>query len=90
MDYGFGHAIYKSKFGTNHWMEENICIYAPRLRPVLINMAMSADLAVCRFLSNATKALNMDSWIKRNWRRIARKNSHQGNIREERDIELLS
>jgi len=90
MDYGFGHALYKSKFGTNHWMEENVCIYAPRLRPVLINMGMSADLAVCRFLSNATKALNMDSWIKRNWRRTVRKNSHKDNIRKERDIELLN
>jgi CelD/BcsL family acetyltransferase involved in cellulose biosynthesis len=26
MDYGFGHALYKRKFGTNHWLEETVCI----------------------------------------------------------------
>lgn len=90
MDYGFGHALYKSKFGTNHWMEENVCIYAPRLRPLLINVAMSADLAFCRLLSHAAKALNMDSWVKRNWRRMVRKGSHKDSIQEKEDIELQS
>ena len=90
MDYGFGHALYKSKFGTNHWMEENVCIYAPRLRPVLINMAMSADLAFCRLLSRTAKSLNMDSWVKRNWRRMIRKGSNKQSIQEKGDIELQS
>jgi hypothetical protein len=74
MDYGFGHALYKSKFGTNHWLEENVCIYAPRLYPMLINMAMSANLACCVPLRRAAKWFEMDSWIKRNWRRIMCKN----------------
>jgi len=90
MDYGFGHALYKSKFGTNYRMEENVCIYAPRLRPVLINMAMSADLAFCRVLSCAAKAINVDSWIKRNWRRMIRKSGNKDDIREKGDIELQS
>jgi len=90
MDYGFGHALYKSKFGTKHWMEENVCIYAPRLRPVLINMAMSADLAFCRVLSYAAKALNMDSWVKRNWRRMVRKGGNKDSVQEKGDIELQS
>lgn len=90
MDYGFGHALYKSKFGTNHWVEENVCIYAPRLRPVLINIAMSADIAFCRILNHVAKALNMDSWIKRNWRKLSRKNSHKDDIQEKRGIELLN
>ena len=90
MDYGFGHALYKSKFGTNHWMEENVCIYATRLRPVLINMAMSADLAFCRLLNRAAKSLNMDSWVKRNWRRMIRKGGNKQSIQEKGDIELQS
>jgi len=77
MDYGFGHALYKSKFGTNHWLEENVCIYAPRVCPLLINMAMSANLACCVLLSSATKWLNLDSWIKRNWRRIMCKKANK-------------
>ncbi|MHC4205620.1 MAG: GNAT family N-acetyltransferase [Planctomycetota bacterium] len=90
MDYGFGHALYKSKFGTNQWMEENVCIYAPRLRPVLINMAMSADLAFCKLLNHAAKWLNMDSWVKRNWRRMVRKNNRKDGIQKKGDIELQS
>ena len=90
MDYGFGHALYKSKFGTNHWMEENVCIYATRLRPALINMAMSADLAFCGLLNHAAKWLNMDSWIKRNWRRMVRKSSNKNNVQKKGNTELLS
>ena len=90
MDYGFGHALYKRKFGTNHWLEETVCIYAPRLRPVLINIAMSANLACCVLLNRATKWLNMDSWIKRNWRRMVCKNSHKGSTQEKGNTELLS
>jgi hypothetical protein len=90
MDYGFGHALYKSKFGTNHWMEENVCIYAPRLRPVLINMAMSADMAFCGLLNRAAKWLNMDSWVKRNWRRMVRKNNRKDSVQKKGNVELLS
>lgn len=75
MDYGFGHALYKSKFGTNHWIEENVCLYAPRLRPILVNMAMSVNMACYVFLTHSAKWLNVDSWIKRNWRKMVCKNS---------------
>jgi len=90
MDYGFGHALYKSKFGTNHWLEETVCIYAPRLRSILINIAMSANLACCALLKSATKRLNMDSWIKRNWRRMVCKNGHKGSTQEKGNVKLLS
>jgi CelD/BcsL family acetyltransferase involved in cellulose biosynthesis len=90
MDYGFGHALYKSKFGTNHWMEENVCIYAPRLRPVLVNMAMSANMACYVLLNRAAKWLKMDSWIKRNWRRVVRKSNHKDSIKKKENVELLS
>jgi hypothetical protein len=90
MDYGFGHALYKSKFGTNHWIEENVCIYAPRLRPVLVNMAMSANMACYVLLSRAAKWLNMDSWIKRNWRRMVHKSNHKDSTKKKENVELLS
>ncbi|OHB60977.1 MAG: hypothetical protein A2168_07170 [Planctomycetes bacterium RBG_13_50_24] len=80
MDYGFGHALYKSKFGTNYWLEENVCIYAPRVCPILINMAMSANLACYVLLSRVTAWLNLNSWIKRNWRRMVCKKSHKDSV----------
>jgi len=90
MDYGFGHALYKSKFGTNHWLEETVCIYAPRLRPMLINLVISANSACHVLLNRVAEWLNMDCWIKRNWRRMVCKNNHKGSTQEKGNIELLS
>ncbi|MHC4323758.1 MAG: GNAT family N-acetyltransferase [Planctomycetota bacterium] len=90
MDYGFGHALYKSKFGTHHWLEETVCIYAMRLRPVLINIAISANQACSVLLIRAAKRLNLDSWIKRKWRKMVSKNSPKGSTQEKGNVELLS
>ena len=73
LDFGFGDALYKRKFGTSHWMEESIYIYAPRLRPILINMVMSINL-VFSLLRRAVIHLNLDGLIKRNWRKMIWKN----------------
>ena len=90
MDYGFGHALYKSKFGTNHWLEETVCIYALRPCPIIINMAMSVNLACCVILTRAIKWLKLDSWIKRNWRRMVCKEGRKNSTQEKENIELLS
>ena len=71
MDYGFGDADYKEKLGTNCWLEKSVCIYAPRLYPILVNMAMSANLAFSRALCRASAYLDLNSSIKRYWRRMA-------------------
>jgi hypothetical protein len=72
MDYGFGGASYKEKFGTKCWLEKSVYIYAPRVRPVLVNMAMTANLTFCEVLRRATVRLQLDSWVKRRWRRMLR------------------
>ena len=79
MDYGFGDAGYKEKLGTNCWLEKSVYIYAPRLHPITINMAMSANLAFSRFLHRTAAHLHLDSSIKRYWRRIARRNGQTVN-----------
>jgi len=72
MDYGFGDAGYKAKLGTNYWLEKSAYIYAPRLRPVAVNMTASANLAFSRVLRWTAANLHLDSSIKRYWRRMAR------------------
>lgn len=72
VDYGFGHADYKEKFGTDCWSEGSVYIYAPRFRPMLIKMAMYVNQAFSVALGRATACLKLDSWVKRNWRRMLR------------------
>lgn len=72
VDYGFGHADYKEKFGTDCWPEGSVYIYAPRFRPMLIKMAMCANQAFSAGLGRVTSHLNLDSWVKRTWRRMLR------------------
>ena len=69
IDFGFGDALYKRKFGTDNWLEECVYIYARRLRPTLINMIMSMNL-VFSLLRRAVIRLSLDGWIKRNWRKM--------------------
>jgi hypothetical protein len=53
-------------------------------------MAMSADMAFCGLLNRAAKWLNMDSWVKRNWRRMVRKNNRKDSVQKKENIELQS
>lgn len=73
LDYGFGDALYKEKFGTACWQEKSVYLYAPRPGPVLVNMATSANQAFCQALRRAATSIHFDSSIKRLWRRMARK-----------------
>lgn len=90
MDFGFGHALYKKKFGTNHWLEETVCIYAPRLYPILINMAMSANLACSIILRRVAECLKFDLWLKRNWRRKVNPKRRSDNAQKRSNKEFLS
>ena len=73
MDYGFGDACYKEKLSTNCWLEKSVYIYAPRLHPIVVNVAVSANMALSRVLRRTAAHLHLDSSIKRYWRRIARR-----------------
>lgn len=44
MDFGVGDAEYKRHFGDERLLEEDVLVYAPRLRPVAVNVLRSAVL----------------------------------------------
>lgn len=78
-DYGFGDALYKRQFGTNCWLGESVYIFAMRLQPIVINMLRSMLLGCFLLLRRVTTCLNLESWVKRNWRKIAHKKNRKDN-----------
>ncbi|MHC4495565.1 MAG: GNAT family N-acetyltransferase [Planctomycetota bacterium] len=70
IDYGFGDASWKAKFGTHCWPEKSVYIFAPRLHPIMINMGISANRAACLALRRAMTFVKLDSFVKRKWRRM--------------------
>ncbi len=48
IDFGSGDAEYKSHFGDDRWLEEDVFVWATRARPVAVNGARTALLAADR------------------------------------------
>lgn len=42
LDFGFGDAEYKRNFGGESWIEEDVVVFEPRLRPVALNVVETA------------------------------------------------
>jgi hypothetical protein len=77
MDYGFGDASWKAKFGTHCWPEKSIYIFAPRFYPTIINMGISANRIVSQTLRRAITFVKLDSFVKRKWRRMLSKSNNR-------------
>jgi CelD/BcsL family acetyltransferase involved in cellulose biosynthesis len=69
VDWGFGDADYKRSLGDKSWLEDDVLLFAPRLKTRLLNGAYSGFLA----LDRGARALLGDSrlvrGLKRRWRR---------------------
>jgi CelD/BcsL family acetyltransferase involved in cellulose biosynthesis len=48
LDFGVGDAEYKRHFGDEHVAEEDVLVFAPRAKPVAVNLARSSVLGVSR------------------------------------------
>ncbi len=81
-DYGFGDAPYKRQFGTSYWLGESVCIYAFRLRPILINIVLSLLSGCSLFVKRITSYLNLESWVKRNWRKMVHKKDEESDSQD--------
>ena len=68
LDFGFGDAEYKRRFGDRSWHEEDVLIYARRPRPVLINLVRTAFLGVNAAALALGKRTGVLSRIKNWWR----------------------
>ena len=78
VDYGFGDAEYKRRFGSDSWEESNLLVFAPRPRAFAINLARSAVIAaVGAARSLMTRAGVLDRF-KQSWRRRLARRSAEG------------
>lgn len=68
-DFGLGDADYKRELATTGWQEATIHIFAPRLRPVLINAVRELFIASASGMQSISSRLGLVRMIKRSWRK---------------------
>jgi hypothetical protein len=78
IDFYFGDAEYKHRYGTEHWPEAGIHIFALRPRPVFINTLRSSVGVVRAGLEYIVKKVASAVRMKRKWRRFLRARSAAG------------
>lgn len=68
LDFGFGDAEYKRRFGTEYWDESAVYLFAPRVYPMLINVIHTVVSDVSEGLRVLAKKSGFEAKIKRKWR----------------------
>ncbi len=82
IDFGFGDAFYKQRFGDQHWTESSVYIYAPTIKGLLLNTTRTISLVPYRYLLRMAEKTNILQKIKRLWRdKLIRNNNGTGNIK---------
>jgi Acetyltransferase (GNAT) domain len=69
VDYGFGDAEYKRRFGSESWTERDLLIFARRPRPIAINGARSAVMLTATGVRGLLARFGLLDRVKRAWRR---------------------
>jgi len=68
IDFYFGDAEYKRRYGTERWPEACISIFAPRAYPVLVNILQSFMLRLSLGIKFVLSRTDSIDWVKRRWR----------------------
>jgi hypothetical protein len=72
IDFYFGDAEYKRHYGTEHWPEVCVCVFAPRLYPVFLNVLYSSMEGMSLGLKHVLDSLGLVRSLKRRWRSLLR------------------
>ncbi|OHB76465.1 MAG: hypothetical protein A2Z25_08045 [Planctomycetes bacterium RBG_16_55_9] len=70
LDFYFGDAEYKNRYGTEHWQEASICLFAPRAYPMFISALQVVMMGVNTGLKYAVDKMGFVGRIKRKWRNL--------------------
>ena len=69
LDYGFGDAEYKRRFGSASWSETDVMLFAPTFRGLRINFTRTAILAGNRLARSLLERAGLAAALKKRWRR---------------------
>jgi CelD/BcsL family acetyltransferase involved in cellulose biosynthesis len=69
VDFGWGDADYKARFGTERWLEEDVILYAASLRAAQVHAARLAVQTADRLARKIARRLGILPLVKRLWRR---------------------
>lgn len=82
IDFGFGDAFYKQRFGDQHWCESSVFIYAPTIKGIFLNVIRTINIILYTYLLRLAEKTNILQKIKRLWRdKLIRNNNGTGNIK---------
>jgi hypothetical protein len=72
IDFYFGDAEYKKRYGTQHWPEACAYIFAPRAYPMAVNVLRCSVAGVDAALAHVARRVGRTDRIKRKWRDLLR------------------
>ena len=72
LDFYFGDAEYKNRYGTEHWQEASVYLFAPRVYPIFINILQNVMTATNTGLKHVIGKMGFVDRIKRKWRNLLR------------------
>jgi CelD/BcsL family acetyltransferase involved in cellulose biosynthesis len=73
LDFGFGDAEYKKRFGTESWDETAVYLFARRMYPLLINAIHSKVSDLSEAMRMLAEKTGIEGKIKRKWRNLLSK-----------------
>jgi hypothetical protein len=65
LDYGLGYSQYKESFGTSSMMEGHALVFAPRFKPIAINLVRTAFRKVNTHIAAISRSLGASQKLKR-------------------------
>jgi hypothetical protein len=68
LDFGFGDAEYKRRFGNRSWLEADVLFFAARVRPIWLNLVRTGLLGVSRAAESVVQRAGLHGRIKGRWR----------------------
>ncbi len=81
LDFGFGDADYKKRFGDNEWKEVSIMLFAGTLKGLTLHLARQSAIFISIFI-NAIFSKDLIRVIKKKWRNILGRKLSAGLARE--------